>query len=136
MSNFANLLSLVFDFFWCSVVLLLSFLTTTSQSKYQMKSWLFLDIVIAQGTSIFQLFTSEDKTLLIWWDSYGYKKGSILVQSQNYKTPSIQSPVFLPITLRELIFAVFVDLGPNSKIKFPQNFSNAKKRPDNSQNGS
>ena len=29
-------------------------------------------------------------------------------------------------TLRELIFAVFADLGLNRKIKFPQNFSNAK----------
>ena len=30
------------------------------------------------------------------------------------------------ITLRELIFAVFADLGSNRKIKFPQNVSNAK----------
>ena len=31
-------------------------------------------------------------------------------------------------TLRELIFAVFADLGPNRKIKFPQNFSNARNK--------
>ena len=36
-------------------------------------------------------------------------------------------------TLRELIFAginfgVFADLGPNNKIKFPQNFSNSKNK--------
>ena len=30
--------------------------------------------------------------------------------------------------MRELIFAVFVGLGPNRKIKFPQNFSNAKNK--------
>ena len=46
----------------------------------------------------------------------------------------------LYITLSELIFAgtkfmVFADLGPNRKIKFPQNFSNAtKKGSNNSQN--
>ena len=40
-------------------------------------------------------------------------------------------------TLKELIFAVFMDLGSNRKIKFPQNFSNAKKqRYNNSSNGS
>merc|ERR1711994_1164013 len=30
-----------------------------------MKSWLFLDIVIGKSTSIFQLFSSEDQSLLI-----------------------------------------------------------------------
>ena len=31
-------------------------------------------------------------------------------------------------TLRELIFAVFADFDTNRKIKFPQNFSNAKNK--------
>merc|ERR1712135_113305 len=30
----------------------------------------FLDIVVAQGASIFQLLSSKDQTLLIWWDSF------------------------------------------------------------------
>jgi len=41
-------------------------LHTSSQTKHQMECWLFLDVVIWQGTSILQLFTSKDKTLLVW----------------------------------------------------------------------
>ena len=34
-----------------------------------MQSRFLLDIVVTQGTSIFQLFSSEDQTLLVWWDA-------------------------------------------------------------------
>ena len=30
----------------------------------------FLDIVVRQSASIFQLFASKDKTLLVWRDTY------------------------------------------------------------------
>ena len=43
---------------------------SSSESKDQMESGLFLDIIVSQGSSIFQLFTSEDKSLLIGWDSF------------------------------------------------------------------
>jgi hypothetical protein len=38
---------------------------STSQTQYKMESRFFLNIVVAQGTAIFQLFSSKDQTLLI-----------------------------------------------------------------------
>ena len=35
-----------------------------------MKSRFLLDIVVGQSTPIFQLFTSKDETLLIWWNPF------------------------------------------------------------------
>ena len=34
-----------------------------------MKSRLLLDVVITQCSSILKLLPSEDKSLLVWWDS-------------------------------------------------------------------
>ena len=45
-------------------------LTTSSKSEYQMEGGLLLDVVIRQGSSIFQLFTGEDKSLLIGRDTF------------------------------------------------------------------
>merc|ERR1712036_144663 len=44
-------------------------LHTTSQSQDQMECRFFLDVVVTQGSSIFQLLSSKDKTLLIWRNS-------------------------------------------------------------------
>jgi hypothetical protein len=44
-------------------------LLSTSQPQNQVQSRLLLDIVVAQGSSIFQLLTSKDKSLLVWWDT-------------------------------------------------------------------
>ena len=35
-----------------------------------MESGLLLDVVVGEGSSIFKLLSSEDKSLLIWWDSF------------------------------------------------------------------
>jgi len=35
-----------------------------------MKCGLLLDVVIRQGTAIFKLFTGEDETLLVWWNTF------------------------------------------------------------------
>ena len=35
-----------------------------------MKGRLFLDIVVRESATIFELLTSEDQTLLVWWDSF------------------------------------------------------------------
>jgi len=43
---------------------------TTTESKYQMKSRLLLDIVVTQGTAILKLFTSKNQTLLVWRNSF------------------------------------------------------------------
>jgi len=45
-------------------------LHTTSKSEYEMESGLFLDVVVTEGSSIFKLLSGEDKSLLIWWDTF------------------------------------------------------------------
>ena len=35
-----------------------------------MKSRFLLDVVVAQGSAIFQLFSGEDEPLLVWWDPF------------------------------------------------------------------
>ena len=42
---------------------------TTSQSKHQVKSGLLLNVVVRQGSAILQLFTSENQSLLVWWNT-------------------------------------------------------------------
>merc|ERR1712232_308552 len=42
---------------------------TSTKTQYQVKSRLLLDIVVRQGTSILELLSSKDKTLLIWRNS-------------------------------------------------------------------
>merc|ERR1711893_532848 len=44
-------------------------LHTTTESKHQVECRFFLDVVIAQSAAILELLSSEDETLLIWWDS-------------------------------------------------------------------
>lgn len=56
---------LVLDLLWGGVVLLLLLLTTTSQSKDQVQSRLLLDVVVRQSSTILQLLTSKDQTLLV-----------------------------------------------------------------------
>merc|ERR1711970_201474 len=45
-------------------------LHTSSQPEHKMKGRLFLDIVARQSSSIFQLFSSKDQSLLIWRDTF------------------------------------------------------------------
>ena len=65
-----NSLVLVLDLLWLGVVLLLSFLTSTTKTQYQVQSCLLLDVVVTQCAAIFQLFSGEDQTLLIRWDTF------------------------------------------------------------------
>merc|ERR1712165_91308 len=44
-------------------------LHTTSKSQNQVKGRLFLDVVVRKSSSILQLLTSEDQSLLVWGDS-------------------------------------------------------------------
>ena len=44
-------------------------LHTSAKAQYEVKSRLLLDIVVAQSAAIFELLTSEDKTLLVWRDT-------------------------------------------------------------------
>merc|ERR1712014_503509 len=45
-------------------------LHTTSKSEYEMKSGLLLDVVIRKGSSVLELLSGEDKSLLIGWDTF------------------------------------------------------------------
>ena len=44
-------------------------LHATTESKDEMESGLFLDVVIAEGAAVFELLTSEDEALLIGRDA-------------------------------------------------------------------
>merc|ERR1719223_276469 len=43
---------------------------TTSESKDQVESGFFLDVIVRKGSSILKLLSSEDKSLLVWWDTF------------------------------------------------------------------
>ena len=45
-------------------------LHTTSKSEDEMESGLLLDVVVRKGSSIFELLSGEDESLLIWWDTF------------------------------------------------------------------
>ena len=45
-------------------------LHTTSESEDEMESGLLLDVVVGEGSSVFKLLSSEDKSLLIWWNTF------------------------------------------------------------------
>ena len=45
-------------------------LHTTSESQHKMESGLLLDVVIGEGSAVFELLTSEDKSLLVWWNTF------------------------------------------------------------------
>ena len=45
-------------------------LHSSTQTKDQVKGRLFLDVVVTEGTTIFQLLASKDQTLLIWWNAF------------------------------------------------------------------
>jgi len=45
-------------------------LHTSSKSENQMKGWFFLDVVVTEGSAVFQLFSGEDESLLIGWDTF------------------------------------------------------------------
>ena len=44
--------------------------TTSSESQNQMEGGLLLDVVIRESSSIFELLTSEDESLLIWGNTF------------------------------------------------------------------
>merc|ERR1712051_46536 len=45
-------------------------LHTSSQSEHKMEGALLLDVVVGESSSVLQLLTSEDQSLLIWGDSF------------------------------------------------------------------
>jgi hypothetical protein len=45
-------------------------LHTTSESQDEMESGLLLDVVVGEGSAVLELLTSEDESLLVWWDTF------------------------------------------------------------------
>jgi len=45
-------------------------LHTTTESEYEMEGRFLLDVVVRQGSTVFQLLSSKDQSLLIGWDSF------------------------------------------------------------------
>jgi len=45
-------------------------LHTSSESEDQVESGLLLDVVIGESSAVFELFTSEDESLLIWRNAF------------------------------------------------------------------
>jgi len=45
-------------------------LHSSSKSQDEMKCRFFLNVIVRKSSSIFQLFSSENKSLLIWWNSF------------------------------------------------------------------
>ena len=43
---------------------------TTSKSEDEMNSALFGDVIVAEGSGAFELFSSEDQSLAVSWDSF------------------------------------------------------------------
>merc|ERR1719499_263823 len=43
---------------------------TTSKTKDKMKCRLLLDVVVRESSAIFELFSSENESLLLWRDSF------------------------------------------------------------------
>jgi len=64
-----GLLALVLDLLWGGVNLLLALLGTTSQTQDEMKGRLLLDVVVGEGTAVFELLASEDQALLVGWNA-------------------------------------------------------------------
>ena len=44
-------------------------LHTTSESQHEMESGLLLDVVVGEGSAVLELLSSEDESLLIWWNT-------------------------------------------------------------------
>ena len=64
---YLNCLNLSYTF----IILLISFILfdSTSQAQYQVQGRLFLDVVVGQRSSVFELLAREDESLLVRRDT-------------------------------------------------------------------
>ena len=65
-----GLLALVLDLLGGGVHLLLALLGATAQAKDQMEGGFLLDVVIREGTSVFELLAGKDQALLVWRNAF------------------------------------------------------------------
>eukprot|EP00274_Cyanoptyche_gloeocystis_P003274 CAMPEP_0196658778 /NCGR_PEP_ID=MMETSP1086-20130531/31463_1 /TAXON_ID=77921 /ORGANISM="Cyanoptyche gloeocystis , Strain SAG4.97" /LENGTH=159 /DNA_ID=CAMNT_0041992507 /DNA_START=224 /DNA_END=703 /DNA_ORIENTATION=- len=45
-------------------------LHASPEPQHEVKRGLFLDVVVSKSSSILKLFSGEDESLLVWWDSF------------------------------------------------------------------
>ena len=45
-------------------------LVPSAKTKYQVKRGLLLDVVVRQGAAVLELLSSENQTLLVWWNTF------------------------------------------------------------------
>jgi len=64
-----DLLVLVLDLLRLGVGLLLSLLSTTTESEHQVQGALLLDVVVREGAAVLKLLSGKDKTLLVRRDA-------------------------------------------------------------------
>ena len=73
-----GIVNLLGDHMLCFEIEMLKYLCTRNllfelnltQSQDQVQRGFLLDVVVGQGTAIFQLFAGEDQTLLVRWDAF------------------------------------------------------------------
>ena len=49
---------------------MLTNLHASTETENQVQGRLLLDVVVTQGSAVFELFAGEDKALLVWWDAF------------------------------------------------------------------
>ena len=49
---------------------LIGIFATTTKTKNKVKGGVLLDGIVLEGVAVLELLTSEDKTLLVWWDTF------------------------------------------------------------------
>jgi hypothetical protein len=65
-----GLLALMLDLLRGGVNLLLSLLSTTTESKDEMERRFLLDVVVGKGAPVFELLAGKDQALLVGWDAF------------------------------------------------------------------
>ena len=65
-----GLLALVLDLLGGGVLLLLSLLSTATESEDEVQGRLLLDVVVGEGSAILELLAGEDQSLLVGGDAF------------------------------------------------------------------
>merc|ERR1711955_166722 len=83
-------------------------LHTSSQSKNQMQGTFLLDVVIRKSSSVLKLLSSEDQSLLVWWNAFLVLDLSLHIQgldkdlhASSQSENKMESTFLLDVVVRE-----------------------------------